>query len=131
LAQKLNQVKNMELAIFGRVSMLRVVCPVCGCASLVVDGKTLCCDEKIEPISPVRAISVVNVPPLRRRHPEQAAQLALLDEQGYRCFYCGADLREAEIHFDHLLPYSYCGRNEGSSFVASCARCNQKKSNKL
>lgn len=46
------------------------------------------------------------------------------------CFYCGKKLRK-NIHVDHFIPWSFLKDDKLWNFVLSCARCNERKSNKL
>ena len=46
------------------------------------------------------------------------------------CFYCGKKLGK-NIHVDHFIPWSFVKDDKLWNFVLSCARCNERKSNKL
>ena len=48
----------------------------------------------------------------------------------YTCFYCGKNLGK-NIHVDHFIPWSFVKDDKLWNFVLSCARCNERKSNKL
>ncbi len=53
-------------------------------------------------------------------------------QQEGRCAYCGTDLREVEVHVDHVIPYAMTGvvlPDEG--LVLACKRCNLKKSSRF
>lgn len=52
---------------------------------------------------------------------------AVLEALGPRCFYCGKDLRQSTVHFDHLIPYSKGGATSAMNCVPSCQECNSKK----
>lgn len=48
-----------------------------------------------------------------------------------KCQYCQCDLPERGWHLDHVLPLSRGGNHLRSNVVASCAKCNLSKGNKL
>lgn len=47
------------------------------------------------------------------------------------CQYCGKHLGKKEYTVDHVIPRSRGGKNTWDNLVASCRKCNFKKSNKL
>lgn len=46
------------------------------------------------------------------------------------CFYCGKKLGK-NIHVDHFIPWSFVKDDKLWNFVLSCAKCNERKSNRL
>lgn len=50
----------------------------------------------------------------------------MLEEQGYKCAYCTADLRDREYHVEHIVPVSVGGSNNLYNLCVSCAPCNLK-----
>ncbi|MCA9983462.1 MAG: HNH endonuclease [Anaerolineales bacterium] len=65
---------------------------------------------------------------------------AILRRDGYRCIYCGVAmgerqgsrlLRRDELTIDHILPRSRGGGNSWSNTACACARCNQRKGDRL
>lgn len=59
------------------------------------------------------------ITPLRR--------LSLYIRDGFRCSYCGKDLRDAaprDVTLDHLLPRCKGGTHEDRNLVTACGRCN-------
>lgn len=54
----------------------------------------------------------------------------LMSEQGARCPYCPADLRESGYNLDHYIPVNLGGPNEDWNIQLTCPTCNQKKSDK-
>lgn len=46
------------------------------------------------------------------------------------CFYCGKKLGK-NIHVDHFIPWSFVKGDKLWNFVLSCAKCNERKSNRL
>lgn len=66
------------------------------------------------------------------------AKLAALARDGYRCRYCGVQMRRsrnrdrggADQTVDHVIPLSQGGRDTLVNLVACCASCNQRKGNR-
>lgn len=59
------------------------------------------------------------------RDPEKAAlRVALLEEQGWVCCYCGRSVRETDSHLEHFRPQRFFGdlALEYSNLHASCYR---------
>jgi 5-methylcytosine-specific restriction endonuclease McrA len=63
--------------------------------------------------------------PYRARVPLTRA--ALMHRDNYRCAYCGG---RAET-IDHVIPRSRGGQHTWENCVASCARCNHRKADRL
>ncbi len=63
--------------------------------------------------------------PYRARVPLTRA--ALMHRDRYRCAYCGA---RAET-IDHVVPRSRGGQHSWENCVASCARCNHRKADRM
>lgn len=74
--------------------------------------------------SVIRLLSYVYVP-YRARVPLTRA--ALMHRDRYRCVYCGS---RAET-IDHVVPRSRGGLHTWENCVASCARCNHRKADRL
>lgn len=56
-----------------------------------------------------------------------AKRLALYLRDGFRCGYCGTDLRHAapaDVTLDHLIPRSAGGGNESENLVTCCRKDN-------
>lgn len=53
----------------------------------------------------------------------------VLRDWGYRCYYCGADLRRPGVQatLDHRLPRSRGGTDQRSNLVPACLACNHAK----
>ena len=68
----------------------------------------------------------------RRRARELAAEgshttaewIALLEEHGYRCTYCGTD---GPLEPDHRIPLARGGTNYIENILPACRRCNTRK----
>lgn len=74
--------------------------------------------------SVIRLETYVRVP-YRAKVPLTRAGVMYRDH--YRCVYCGA---RAET-IDHVIPRSRAGQHSWTNCVASCARCNHRKSDRL
>jgi 5-methylcytosine-specific restriction endonuclease McrA len=105
-----------------------VVLVVCGKAEVVhgdPDGLVLhSAAASLELPSVIRLHTYVYVP-YRARVPLTRA--ALMHRDRYRCAYCGS---RAET-IDHVLPRSRGGDHTWENCVASCARCNHRKADRL
>jgi len=54
-------------------------------------------------------------------------RIALLEEQGFRCHYCGIGLGYDDATIDHIVP-EWLGGSDGLwNLVAACQPCNAKK----
>ncbi|HEY0638673.1 MAG TPA: HNH endonuclease [Pseudonocardiaceae bacterium] len=105
-----------------------VVLMVCGKAEVVHgDSSGLVLHSaaaSVEVPSVIRLRTYVYVP-YRARVPLTRA--ALMHRDRYRCVYCGA---RAET-IDHVVPRSRGGQHTWENCVASCARCNHRKADRL
>lgn len=52
---------------------------------------------------------------------------AVLERDGYRCRYCGAEAADAKLHVDHRMPVARGGTNDFANLVTACADCNLGK----
>jgi 5-methylcytosine-specific restriction endonuclease McrA len=52
---------------------------------------------------------------------------AYTQKYGYNCFYCGLDLQECGVWYDHVLPLSCGGDDTEDNLVLSCPMCNRAK----
>ena len=63
--------------------------------------------------------------------PERAAppsRLAgLIDRDGPRCVWCGAEPWRRDLTLEHVLPRSRGGRTEDENLVVACRRCNRAR----
>ena len=55
----------------------------------------------------------------------------ILDRDGWRCAYCGKDLRQpgARPQVDHMNPREFGGTDDPSNLVGCCGKCNHDKGN--
>ena len=54
-------------------------------------------------------------------------RLAIYIRDGFRCQYCGRDLRRAapaDVTLDHLTPASRGGSNDATNLITTCRHCN-------
>jgi len=82
------------------------------------------------PSTLLRAPAVVRM----RAHKPRATHAAIrfgrvnvFRRDGYRCQYCGAELRASQLTFDHVLPRARGGRTDWENIVTCCRPCNDQK----
>ena len=51
----------------------------------------------------------------------------IIERDGYYCVYCDEDLRDAEIHMDHVIPESKGGPTSYDNLQVTCRKCNLAK----
>lgn len=54
---------------------------------------------------------------------------ALFARDNHQCMYCGHFFESPDLSRDHVHPTSRGGKDKWENVVASCKRCNQRKSN--
>ena len=61
------------------------------------------------------------------------SRFVILERDNFTCIYCGRSSYEdnAELHLDHIVPYSKGGKGIASNLATSCKRCNSEKGNRL
>jgi hypothetical protein len=64
----------------------------------------------------------------QRYYPSEAKQLCL-KKYGQKCFYCGDELTQKEVTFDHFLSVGF-GDASVSNLVPACRSCNSMKNNR-
>lgn len=67
----------------------------------------------------------------RRRSLSAKERFDLLQDAGFRCFYCGASAPDVELHIDHVRPLALGGENESWNLVVACRSCNIGKGARL
>lgn len=67
----------------------------------------------------------------RSRSISRETALRVARRDNYNCQICGKHLQDAEIEYDHIIPYSRGGHSEESNIRITCRECNRKKSNKI
>ena len=51
----------------------------------------------------------------------------VIERDGLYCVYCDDDLRDAEIHMDHVIPESKGGETSYNNLQVTCRKCNLAK----
>jgi 5-methylcytosine-specific restriction endonuclease McrA len=52
---------------------------------------------------------------------------SIIERDGYYCVYCDEDLRDREIHLDHIIPESKGGTTTRDNLQVTCRKCNLAK----
>lgn len=129
-------------ALYGSIALLKAYCPFCRAYSFIQDGKFLCCDAKYRDIPTKEVIKRESEGEYKRSRIPYKIKKRVLARQENKCIYCGCELEgyiwsekkakfiKSKLHFDHFVPWTYSRDNAEDNFVASCSRCNLKKSDK-
>lgn len=128
-----------HLALYGTLGIVRTYCQECQRTCLVIDNVKQCCDQPMEGYAKgVRRI--VGTEP-KRKQPNKWQKEAILEEQDYRCLYCGRrfgaviTLRgktfQLRLQWDHVLPFIQTHNNDVDNFAASCHVCNYYKRDRI
>ena len=126
------------LAVFGNVKVPRLFCPRCQALALVVAGHFQCCGDPT--VKRPRKWKRESEASTYRKRPPPVAREAQLIAQDHRCLYCdgrfGSEvlycrrLVVLEVHWDHVMPFSFSRDNSTVNFVAACQICNRIKHDK-
>lgn len=126
------------IALYGNVALEKGYCPDCGSYAFVEKGILTCCDKILKDRPNTMEYVRECIPEQARRKPSAKQRNKQLEEQDYRCFYCGRSIGSfvfrgdkaimLRIHWDHLVPYALTQNNNNSNFVAACHICNLFKS---
>jgi hypothetical protein len=127
---------------FGRVALLRMVCPKCGLMGLVLSGKMLCCGKDIK--NPERYQRKREAEGEHRRSLlSKKEKDSILESQGNCCVYCQRPFGTPvwhpkrqrvfipDIHFDHFVCWNFSRNTSVGNMVAACSICNIIKGDKL
>jgi len=129
-------------AIYGKVKIIRHLCPVCG--NYVLENKKhfkcdVCGFEGIE--TKTKGYRIMSPPSGIRKRPPEWLKRQILKKQNNRCYWCGRKfgepylkntiLKYLKIHWDHKSPFSYEQTNNNNNWVAACNICNSFKSSFL
>ena len=119
--------------------MARCKCPSCGGLSLVLDGKSACCDVSVQmPVKYRVKRESGAVGKKSRVSPKVRGEV--LERQDGCCLYCGDRLDEPRWDsekaayvmpgyvVDHFNPWCWDKDDRPDNLVASCRRCNSLKS---
>ena len=63
---------------------------------------------------------------ISRRIP-RPVQFRVLKRENQICMECGVSVRDAEIHFDHIIPWSKGGASDEANIRLLCGPCNRAK----
>ena len=71
-------------------------------------------------------------PDMRRigRHIPVKMKMRIARRDNYTCQECGKNLKDDEIEFDHIIPFSRGGSSEEHNIRLICPDCNRHKSNR-
>jgi len=69
--------------------------------------------------------------PHRRIPVSVSLRFAIFERDEFTCQYCGATAPDAQLVVDHVMPVARGGGSDPDNLVASCARCNQGKSDRV
>jgi 5-methylcytosine-specific restriction endonuclease McrA len=129
-------------AEFGRIAMLRAICPRCRSMALVIKGRMACCGAM--PEQQDEYIKKKESEGEKRRSKLGAKEKrALLEKQENKCFYCYRPFGTPawhpgrhkiiypDIHFDHFVCWDYSRDTSIGNMVAACSICNLIKSSKI
>ena len=127
--------EHRHYALYGNTRIERAFCQDCQGFAFVKDKELACCGSPA-PERTQKTKRMVEAED-KRKTPPRGYQVAQLEYQGNKCFYCGLHLGgytfrngraiKLRIHWDHLVPYSYSQNNKPVNFVASCHVCNMIK----
>ena len=127
-------------AIYGKVRIVRHLCPNCG-NHILSNQKAFICDvcDYSGKDNETKGYKII-VPPLGYRNwPCVEIRKKLLEIQKNKCYWCerkfdtpyikNGRFKYLKIHWDHKIPFSYEQANRDENWVASCNICNQFKYN--
>lgn len=128
-----------NVALYGKVALVRARCKACRAMAIVIDGRFQCC-EAVADVAPNRVKRMSQVPGVKKR-PTRAQQAEILTSQDYRCFYCGLSFGSTQIrkgkavrlslNWDHVVPFSFSMSNSEGNMVAACQVCNNLKRDRI
>lgn len=66
-----------------------------------------------------------------RRQIPRVVQFRVLKRENQICSNCGKSVKDGEIEFDHIIPWSKGGSSEENNIRLLCITCNRKKGSKF
>ena len=63
------------------------------------------------------------------RHIPQTVKFAVNRRDNFICQECGQHVRDNDVNYDHIIPYSKGGSSEASNIRLLCSTCNKKRGN--
>lgn len=104
---------KQELAIYGRVYVVRGRCSACKRIAFIIDSEFQCCGRKVR-VNPTSVRRVCEAPNEHSRQPGLRVQHRILASQNYLCLYCDISLlgtvvyrgklRRVKVTWDHIVP---------------------------
>lgn len=67
------------------------------------------------------------IDPRRRERMDQQVRAAVIERDGYVCGICSGDVEPADVHLDHVIPYSRGGPTTVDNLRVTHSRCNLKR----
>jgi HNH endonuclease len=64
-----------------------------------------------------------------RRSISRSVQFRVLKRENQICRQCGQAVKDGDIHFDHIIPWSKGGPSDEHNVQLLCGACNRRKSN--
>lgn len=58
-------------------------------------------------------------------------RMKIARRDNYKCQICGKSLRDEELNFDHIIPWSKGGSSDGENIRVLCESCNSSRSNQF
>jgi 5-methylcytosine-specific restriction endonuclease McrA len=129
-------------AEFGKIAILRAICPQCGTPALVIQGRMACCGaipNRDENYIAKREVEGAQ----RRPNLGKRVKEIILKQQGRLCFYCQRPfgipfwhpkrhkIAYTGIHFDHFVCWDFSRNSDIGNMVAACSICNSIKGAKI
>ena len=97
--------------------------------AMVAEQATLMGNDGVLSVPSVLRLKVfVNVP---RRNAPRWTRRGVFVRDGSMCAYCRKYLKASELTVDHVIPVSRGGRSTWGNTVTACARCNQRKADRM
>jgi len=83
--------------------------------------------KKIRSKSPRNYASVNNVSSEAKGSTTHSLLASKLEYYGWRCYYCGIEVKGRNLTFDHAIPPKRGGTNWTANLLPCCQRCNSSK----
>ncbi len=70
-------------------------------------------------------------PDAKRERIDGWTRQQVIDRDGYVCGLCGGAVEPADVHIDHIVPWSLGGRDELTNLQVAHSKCNLRKGNRV
>lgn len=138
---EIKSIDILEKVIYGEVTLYRIKCPNC-CEINFIGKIPHVCDCGYWFGNAKNGKIRVECVRKRRKTLGKKERKEIIEKQNNRCFWCGREfgtyyvlsgkkgdkLCKLVVHIDHYIPYSVKNTDEKENLVASCNRCNSRKS---